>query len=330
MALDIHGYRAIGLSGYRTPTRRKMNAFEEYAKCKADFVYFAKNYIKIVNPKRGLIPFEVHDYQKRLLSLYETHRFIMTKKFRQSGITTVTVMWLLWKCMFEPNQRIFFASKTDREAIHVGKMIDLAIHNMPEWLKPRLTLSNQHEKEFAMTGSKIEFYSIRAACSRAVTYLVIDEAAFIPNMEEKWKMVFPLVSTGGKAIVMSTVNGFGNWFSETWFDAEDGKNAWYTVQIDYFEHPDYNNQAWVDEMKKNLGEIGWRQEVLGEFLGDDTPEVVKMALDHAEKMSNWELGQRVRSLAWRFRRRKKDVESYAFLIEAWKRLSGYVPDGLPK
>jgi len=300
------------------------NAFEEFAKCKDDFTYFAKTYIKITHPKRGLIPFEIHDYQKKLVKTYEDQRFVIAKKFRQGGITTLTVMWLLWKCMFASEQRIFFACKTNHEAIHVGKLITLAIDNMPEWLKPRLTVNNQHEKKFAMTNSQIYFGVFHAARSKALTHLVVDEAAFISNMEEHWKAMYPTLSVGGRAIILSTVNGFGNWFANTWFAAEEGKNQFYTVQIDYFEHPDYNNQAWVDAMKKNLGELGWRQEVLGDFIIYDTPEVEKIAIEHAQRLSDWELGQRVRSLAWRFKRKKKDIESYAFLIEAWKRLSDMV------
>jgi hypothetical protein len=37
------------------------------------------------------------------------------------------------------------------------------------------------------------------------------------------------------------------------------------VDVNYLEHPDYQNQEWVDEMKKNLGLSGWTQEVLASF-----------------------------------------------------------------
>lgn len=291
---------------------------DEFMKCREDFSYFAKTYVKITHPVRGLIPFQLHKYQETLAKTYDEQRFVVVKKFRQSGITTLTVMWLLWKCMFFNDQKVFVVSKSEREAKHLAKFIDIVVEQLPGWLKPHFIRSNSYEKEIEESGSSIIFGTAAVARSRAVTHLVIDEAAFIINMEEYWKAMFPVLSTGGKAIVMSTVYGH-NWFAGLWLDAMEGKNAFYAAQIDFWEHPDYNNPTWVANMRKNLGERGWREEILGEFLVEGSPEVVKMVTDHAVSLTDWELAQRLRSLVSRFRR-KKDLESRAFLAEACKRL----------
>jgi hypothetical protein len=139
-----------------------MNPFEEFSKCQHDFEYFVKTYVKINHPKRGLIPFELHPYQNRLLKAYEDHNAVLVKKFRQGGFTTFTVLWCMWKCMFHLNQKIFFTAVTEREAIHIGKIVDLTIDNFPEWFKPRMVKCNQSEKHFATTNSFLWFLHTRS------------------------------------------------------------------------------------------------------------------------------------------------------------------------
>lgn len=47
------------------------------------------------------------------------------------------------------------------------------------------------------------------------------------------------------------------------------KNTWTKYHCEYWEKPEFANIEWVQEMKQNLGEKGWRQEVLQEFLSQD-------------------------------------------------------------
>ena len=39
---------------------------KEFMKCAKDPIYFAKSYIKIVHVDRGLVPFDMYDYQKEI------------------------------------------------------------------------------------------------------------------------------------------------------------------------------------------------------------------------------------------------------------------------
>ena len=64
---------------------------EEYMKCAEDPVYFAANYIKIVNVDQGLIPFNMWNFQKDMIKLFHENRFAITKCPRQVGKTTTSV-----------------------------------------------------------------------------------------------------------------------------------------------------------------------------------------------------------------------------------------------
>lgn len=246
------------------PIRRK----KEMIKCADSFAYFCHKYVKILHPMRGLIPFILFKYQRKTIYDYENNRFNIISKFRQGGLTTVTLLWGLWRCMFQLDQQIMLISKTDREATDIGMMADRACENLPEWLKPKKDGKwNDHLKQFTDTGSALKFYSPEAARGKSVTFLIVDECAFIDDMEKHWKAMWPILSTGGSCTLISTVNGLGNWYEQTYREAKDRLNKFHVIDLDYWEHPDYNDENWVSEQKAQLGEKGFRQEVLREFQG---------------------------------------------------------------
>lgn len=258
---------------YTKETKDEVEAYspqrqlEELKKCINDFPYFCHKYVKIVHPIQGLIPFIMYNYQRRVIEMYEKNRFNILSKFRQGGLTTVSVLYSLWRCLFRTDQQILVMSKTDREAIAAGEIVKRAMQNLPSWLKPEMGKHNDHERQFMDTGCTLWFYTPEAARGKAITLLVIDEAAFIPDMKRHWKSMYPVISTGGGCCVISTVNGLGNWYHDIYVEAEAGENPFNVIDIDYWEHPDYNNPDWIKATRANLGEKGWLQEVMRSFLG---------------------------------------------------------------
>lgn len=240
---------------------------KEIIKCVTSFSYFCHRYVKILHPVFGILPCILYKYQSRCIANYEAHRFNILSKCRQGGLTTTGVLWGLWKAMFRTHQQIMLLSKTDREALSAGEVAKRAIEKLPEWLKPALDEDNKHEKKFSETDSALKFYTPEAARGKSITILLIDEAAFIDGMEAHWKAMYPVISTGGSCIVISTVNGIGNWYEEIYHEAEAGQNDFNVIEIDYWEHPDYCNPEWAKKTYANLGEKGWDQEVLRSFLG---------------------------------------------------------------
>jgi hypothetical protein len=238
----------------------------ELEKCAKSFKYFAETYVKITHPKRGLIPFLLYPYQERCINDYDHHKHNIIRKFRQGGLTTLTVIWAMWRCMFKLDQKIMVLSKSDREARGAGKIVTNCIKYFPKWLCPVMDKDNEHEKIFGETNGSIEFWTCEAARSKSLTYLIIDEAAFIKGMDEHWKSMYPTLATGGSCIVISTVNGLGNWYEEWYHAACEEKNTFHVIDLNYQENPEYNNPQWVKEMRANIGERGWKQEVLGDFL----------------------------------------------------------------
>lgn len=254
---DVEGYEEV---------RQK----EELLKCAMSFPYFCHKYVKIAHPKRGLLPFVLYNYQRRVVQEYEKHRFNILSKFRQGGLTTVTVLWSMWRCLFKLDETIMVLSKSDREAIAAGEIVKRALIELPEWMKPEMEKNNDHQKLFSDTGCKLFFYTPEAARGRSITYLILDEAAFIPQMDKHWKAMFPTISTGGHCICISTVNGVGNWYYDVFQGSKKGTgfgSEFQIIELDYWEHPEYNDPHWVKQTRAQLGEKGWLQEVMRDFLG---------------------------------------------------------------
>ena len=62
-----------------TPIQFTQDQVAEYIRCKDDPVYFANNYIKIVNLDEGLTNFHPYDFQEKLINNFHNHRFNICK-----------------------------------------------------------------------------------------------------------------------------------------------------------------------------------------------------------------------------------------------------------
>lgn len=57
----------------------------EYQKCMADPGYFAETYVKVINLNKGLVPFRLYPYQRKMFKHFRENRFSIVLACRQSG-----------------------------------------------------------------------------------------------------------------------------------------------------------------------------------------------------------------------------------------------------
>lgn len=274
---------------------------QEFIKCKSSFEYFAGKYAYVLHPKRGMVNFNLYGYQRRTVKDFESYRFNIVSKFRQGGLTTLAVLWSLWRCMFKKYQTILVMSQTDGHAIVAGDIARRALeqlnHNFP-WLVPELSEENKHSLKFASTSSEMMFHSPVRARGKSVQTVIIDEAAFINGMEDHWAAMYPTISTGGSVIVISTVNGRGNWYEKQYTDAQNKRNKFHIIDLDYQEHPDYSNENWVEETRSNIGEKKFAQEYLRSFLGSGETYIPFNVLAELGKITKYVYPLRKRYPEW--------------------------------
>jgi hypothetical protein len=238
---------------------------EEIRKCSEDPKHFINNYVNVIHPIRGVVPFKLFKFQQRIVDEVIDTRFNLVRKFRQAGITTLCAAYSLWSIIFKEHHNVMVVSIGDRESTaFLARVMDM-YEDLPTWLKPVIKEKNKHTLHLS-TGSKVKSQPAGAGRGESVSHLIVDEAAFIERMREFWAAVYPTVSTGGKVTMLSTVNGMSNLFYELWRDANKGENRFNVVEINWREHPDYT-EKWAEETRANMPPRLWLQEYECEFLG---------------------------------------------------------------
>jgi hypothetical protein len=204
-------------------------------------------YVKIQHPIRGTISFALYPFQQQTLKDFHTFDFNIVLKSRQMGISTLVAAYSLWLMLFHTDKNILVISKTQEVAKEIVSKVRFANDNLPSWLK-RQALDNNKLSLKLNNGSRIVAVSSASDAGRsfALSLLIIDEAAFIDKIDEIWTAAYPTLSTGGRAIVLSTPNGVGNLFHKMWKDAEAKKNNFNTIKLPWHLHPE-RDQIWRDK-----------------------------------------------------------------------------------
>lgn len=128
----------------------------------------------------------------------------------------------------------------------------------------------KHDNQFIelITGGIIEFWSLdnpNAGRSRKYKRAVVDEAAFTKNLWEAWtESIRPtLTDLKGDGWFLSTPKG-KNDFHKLYMRGKHGEKDWMSWQMSTYTNP-YIDPAELDDAKRDLPEIAFRQEYMAEF-----------------------------------------------------------------
>ena len=239
---------------------------QEYIKCAKDPAYFMKKYCYIQHPTRGRILFNLYPFQGKVLHLFKDHQYLITLKSRQLGISTLAAAYSLWLMLFHKDKNVLALATTQATARNLVTKTMFMYDQLPKWLKLPALEKNKLSLRLK-NGSKITAKSSNAdaARSEAVSLLLIDEAAFIDNIDETFAAAQQTLATGGQCMALSTPNGIGNWFHQTWEKAESGENSFLPIKLPWTVHPE-RDQNWRDQQDSDLGPKMAGQECDCDFL----------------------------------------------------------------
>ena len=259
----------MGVQGQPKKTLKEIIA-EEYRKCAGDPIYFMKKYCVIQHPVRGKIPFHLYPFQEDCLTDFKDHRFNIILKSRQLGLSTLSAGFILWKMIFNQDFNALVIATKVTVAKNLVEKVRVMHDLLPVWLRDGGTAAAEDNKLSLKlkNGSQVKAIasSPDAGRSEALSLLVVDEAAFIRDIDEIWLSAQSTLSTGGSAIILSTPNGVGNFFHKTWVAGEAGQNGFNCINLHWTVHPE-RNQAWRDEQTRILGVKGAAQECDCDFIG---------------------------------------------------------------
>ena len=243
---------------------------EEFMRCAADPVYFAKTYMKIVSLDEGLVQFQPYDFQEKLIKNFHENRFNICKMPRQTGKSTTSVSYLLHYVVFNDSVNVGILANKAATARDLLGRLQTAYENLPKWMQQGIISWNKGSLELE-NGSKILAASTSASAVRGMSFniLFLDEFAFVPNhiAEAFFSSVYPTITSGKttKVIMVSTPHGM-NHFYRYWHDAQRGKNEYTATEVHWSEVPG-RDAKWKEQTIKNTSEQQFKVEFECEFLG---------------------------------------------------------------
>jgi len=242
----------------------------EFAKCAENPIYFLQNYVKIVSIDKGLVDFNLYNFQNEIVVKSVNNRFVICKMPRQSGKTTTIAGLILWYVLFNSNFQVaVLAHKADQAREILGR-IQLAYENLPLWLQQGIVEWNKGSIELE-NGSKIKASATSGSAIRGGSFnlIYLDEFAFVePGLQQQFfASVYPTISSGNtsKVLITSTPRGL-ELFYKLWMDSVEGRNSYVRVDVGWWDVPGRDDK-WREETIRNTSEEQFRQEFGCEFLG---------------------------------------------------------------
>ena len=244
--------------------------YDEFLKCADDPVYFAKTYMQIINVDKGLMNFEMWDFQEKMMQTFHENRFSICKLPRQVGKTTTSVAYLLHQLIFNKDFNIAILANKAPTAREIMSRLQLAFEYLPMFLKPGVVEWNKGSIELA-NRSKAYADSTSGSSVRGKSFNIVflDEFAFVPNniALQFFMSTYPTISSGQttKVIIVSTPNGL-NLFYKMWSEAVDKKSEYVPIEIHWSMVPG-RDEKWKETTIRNTSADQFRQEFECEFIG---------------------------------------------------------------
>ena len=257
----------------------------ELARCANDIVYFAEKYA-VVMTDEGIQQVKLRDYQKDLLKDFQSNRFNIVLASRQMGKTVTASIFNAWYLTFNYDKTtLLLANKSDstKEIIDKAKVV---IENLPFYMKPGIikydVMNVRSDNGCRLVGQST---TAKSGIGFTIHNLYLDEFAHVhPTIVNSfYENVYPTLSASkvSRINITSTPNGF-NKFYEIYSDAEKGNNEYKATRIDWWQHPDRDDE-WYQRELGNLGsEDAFNRQYGNEFtssssllLSPDTMKIIR-------------------------------------------------------
>jgi hypothetical protein len=241
---------------------------EEWTKCRDDPVYFTRNYIKIIHVDKGMINFLPYDYQEEIIQTVHDNRYSIILTGRQSGKTTSIVASILHYVTFNDEKTVALLANKGDTAREILNRIQIAYENLPEWLQHGTIEFNKGsmvlENKCRIIASSTSSSAIRGF---SISFLYIDECAFVENWDAFYKAVYPTISSGQETKIIFTSTPAGiNHYHKLWKDAVEGRSSFVPIKVTWRDVPG-RDEEWKRATIANTSEEAFIQEHEAEFIG---------------------------------------------------------------
>lgn len=245
---------------------------DEIVKCSIDPVYFITTYCKIIHKDKGLIPFELYDYQIDYINMVHNNRFSVVMFPRQTGKTTTMCGYIAWYTIFQQDKTVCIMANKEETAKEVLSRLKDIITNLPAWLKPWIDNWAATKITFK-NGNVIKISSSSESAVRGISgnLVYLDEFAHLSGgghlQELFYTSVYPTIISGQttKLIITSTPNGI-DLFHKIYTKAIKKENQFKSMTISWDACPG-RDENFKKMTIADIGQLKWDQEFECKFIG---------------------------------------------------------------
>ena len=255
---------------------------------KDDFIHYARKCLKIRTKEGKINPFELNRAQLYIHEQLEKQKGETSKvralilKGRQQGCSTYVGGRFYHKVSHHFGMQAFILTHALDATQNLYKMAQRYYENTPLPVKPQVTTSNAKELIFGALDSGYKLGTAEnKAVGRSATIQLLhgSEVAFWNNASEHAKGVMQAVpsSAGTEIILESTANGVGNYFHQSWQQAEAGLSDYIAIFVPWFWQEEYKREvnddfvltSHEDELMHQYGltyeQLAWRRLKIAEL-----------------------------------------------------------------
>lgn len=156
----------------------------EYLKCYDDPLYFIQKYVKIVSIDKGLVPFDMFEWQKEYVELIHNNRFTIGRVARQSGKSITVISYLLWLLIFRDRQSVAILANKAQTARKLLSLLKMSYEHLPKWLQQGVVEWNKSSIELE-NGSTCIANSTSSTAARGGTFSCIVGSSMVTVRNKK-------------------------------------------------------------------------------------------------------------------------------------------------
>jgi len=258
------------LTKYKLNNEEVSKKYSEYLKCKSDHNYFILNYV-LLPEVGGNAKFKLYNKQEEFLQILDKEKHVIVLKTRQVGASTLVQAYITWMCTFFDNVVVGVISRDGPECTDFSRKIIAMIEGLPDWIRPKF--EKKTEQSFILqTGAKLFTGTVNPAKpgaifrGKSISFLVIDEAAYISYLDEAYTGIAPSLfksQTVAKSksvpygtVIISTPNGVsgdGEWYFNRIKEARVSGSVFTYFEMHWKQIPEFaNDPNWYNQQCKML------------------------------------------------------------------------------
>ena len=216
--------------------------------------------LQIVDKKGKRVELIPNDEQVEIVEALEEEGDILVLKGRQIGSSTIICGWLFCKA-YTSTEPLTLATMSHKSssARHLLSIIKRMHDSLPPALQRPISVDNGSELRFADTGAGVIAVSAEGKGglrSFSCNALHISEFAFAENPDEL-KATAIAALNGGKLIIESTANHWGDGIHKEWMRTEKGEADWNRLFFPWFTHKEYTTPVPLDDDGEPIP-LSWR------------------------------------------------------------------------